>query len=186
VVGRLLSVFDKGRYATGLFFDNPTAKIYLRPASDIKKYIMTGPIKETIDFGSIQLNFLLDGEDTNNTMVVFEFIVQPKAKVPAPHFHVAVDELLYGLEGILTQTIGGKVLELNPGDKCFIPRGMVHGFTNEHDVPAKVLCVLSPASIGPAYFREIAEVVNAGGPPDMQRVLAVMQRHGLEPVRPGK
>lgn len=35
-----------------------------------------------------------------------------------------------------------------------------------------------------AYFREIAEVINAGGPPDMQRVLAIMQRHGLEPAVP--
>ena len=145
---------------------------------------MPGPIKETIQFGSIQLNFLLDGEDTNNTMVVFEFIVLPNAKVPAPHFHVAVDEMLYGLEGILTQTVGEDTLELTPGQKCFIPRGMVHGFTNKHDVPAKVLCVLTPALIGPAYFREIAEVINAGRPPDMKKVLAIMQKHGLEPVLP--
>jgi quercetin dioxygenase-like cupin family protein len=148
------------------------------------KMTMTGPIKETIHFGSIQLNFFLDGEDTNGAMTVFEFIVQPKARVPAPHFHVAVDELLYVLEGTVTQTVGENVLELRPGDKCFIPRGTVHGFTNEHAIPFKVFCVLSPASIGPAYFREIGEVVNAGGPPDMQRVLAVMRRHGLEPVKP--
>lgn len=145
---------------------------------------MPAPIKEIINFGSLQLNFLLDGDDTNNTLVMFELIVGPKAKVPAPHFHVDVDEVLYGLEGILTQTVGNKVLELKPGDKCFIPRGVVHGFTNNHDLPAKALCVLTPASIGPAYFREIAEVINAGGPPDMPRVLAIMQRHGLEPVKP--
>ena len=145
---------------------------------------MTPPIKETVTIGTLQLNFLLDGDDTNNTLVMFELIVQPNAKVPAPHFHVAVDEVLYGLEGTLTQTVGDKTLELKPGDKCFIPRGTIHGFTNKHDVPAKALCVLSPASIGPAYFREIAAVINAGGPPDMQKVLAIMQRHGLEPVRP--
>lgn len=143
-----------------------------------------GPIKETIGFGSLQLNFLLDGDDTNNTMVVFELIVGPKAKVPAPHFHVAVDEMLYGLEGTLTQTVGDKFTELKAGDKCFIPRGTIHGFNNLRDVPAKALCVLSPASIGPAYFREIAAVINAGGPPDIQRVLEIMQRHGLEPFKP--
>jgi hypothetical protein len=70
---------------------------------------------------------------------------------------------------------------LNPGDKCFIPRGTVHGFSNKHEGVARALCVLSPASIGPAYFREIAEVINAGGPPDMQRVLGIMRKHGLEP-----
>lgn len=142
------------------------------------------PIKETIRIGAIQLDFLLDGDDTNNTLVMFEMVVQPNAKVPAPHFHVEVDEVLYGLEGTLTQTIGNDTLELKAGDRSFIKRGMVHGFTNVHNVPAKVLCVLSPASIGPAYFRAIAEVINAGGPPDMQRVLAIMKQYGLEPVKP--
>ena len=141
-------------------------------------------VKETIQAGPLQINFLLDGDDTDGALVMFEFIVPPNAKVPAPHFHVAVDEVLYGLEGTLTQTIGSETQELKAGDKCFIKRGAVHGFTNTHDVPARVLCVLTPASIGPAYFREIAEVINAGGPPDMQRILAIMRRHGLEPVKP--
>jgi quercetin dioxygenase-like cupin family protein len=144
---------------------------------------MLPPVKEIVRIGALQLNFLLDGDDTNNTLVLFELIVPPNAKVPAPHYHVAVDEVLYGLEGTLTQTIGDTTQELNVGDKCFIPRGVVHGFTNKHAVAARALCILSPASIGPAYFREIAEVVNAGGPPDMQRVLAIMQRHGLEVVK---
>jgi quercetin dioxygenase-like cupin family protein len=145
---------------------------------------MPPPIKEIIRIGALQLNFLLDGGDTNNSLVMFEMIVPPGAKVPAPHFHVTVDETLYGLEGKLTQTIEGKTRELEAGDKCFIPRGTVHGFSNKHDVAAKVLCILSPALIGPAYFREIGEVINAGGPPNMQQVLAIMQRHGLEPVKP--
>src|ERR1700761_1391757 len=91
---------------------------------------MATPIKETVTIGTLQLNFLLDGDDTNNTLVMFELIVLPNAKVPAPHFHVGVDEVLYGLEGTLTQLIGTITLELKAGDKCFIPRGTVHGFTN--------------------------------------------------------
>jgi quercetin dioxygenase-like cupin family protein len=141
---------------------------------------MATPIKETVRMGSLELNFLIDGEDSNGALVVFELIVPPNARVPASHYHVAVDEMLYGLEGTLTQTVGGETRELTVGDKCFISRGTVPGFTNTHDVTAKALCVLSPASIGPAYFREIAEVINAGGPPDMQRVLEIMKRHGLE------
>jgi hypothetical protein len=67
---------------------------------------MTGPIKETVEFGSIELNFFLDGEDTGGRMTVFEFIVQPRAKVPAPHFHVAVDEWIgNGKKVILKYTI---------------------------------------------------------------------------------
>jgi quercetin dioxygenase-like cupin family protein len=141
-------------------------------------------IKESIVMGSLEINFLLDGDDTDGTMVQFELVVPPGAKVPAPHFHVDVDETVYVLEGRPTQLIGTETRELQPGDYCFIKRGVVHGFNNLHNETAKALCTLSPASIGPAYFREIAQVINAGGPPDMQKVLAIMKRHGLEPVRP--
>lgn len=141
-------------------------------------------IKEKIRIGTLELNFLLDGDDTNGTLVQFEMIVPPNAKVPAPHFHVDVDETLYVLEGTITQLIGTEIIERHPGDKCFIKRGIVHGFNNLHDKSARVLCTLSPASIGPAYFREIAVVINAGGPPDMQKVLTIMKTYGLEPVKP--
>lgn len=139
--------------------------------------------KETIRMGSLELNFLLDGQDTEGTLVQFELIVPPNAKVPAPHFHVEVDETLYILEGTLTQLVGTETRELKPGDHCFIKRGVVHGFNNLHTETARVLCSLSPANIGPDYFREIAAVINAGGPPDMQKVLTIMRTHGLEPVK---
>ncbi|MFI5162514.1 MAG: cupin domain-containing protein [Sphingobacteriales bacterium] len=142
-------------------------------------------IKETVAIGGgFDINFLLDGEDTDGTLVQFEFVVPPGAKVPAPHFHVAVDETLYVLEGTLTQLIGTETIELHAGDHCFIKRGVVHGFNNYHHETVRVLCTLSPAFIGPAYFREIAAVINAGGPPDMQKILAIMKSHGLEPVKP--
>ncbi|MDN3583611.1 cupin domain-containing protein [Mucilaginibacter flavus] len=139
--------------------------------------------KETVRMGALELNFLLDGQDTAGTLVQFELIVPPNAKVPAPHFHVEVDETLYILEGTLTQLIDTDTHELKPGDHCFIKRGTIHGFNNLHSETVRALCSLSPANIGPAYFREIAAVINAGGPPDMQKVLTIMKNHGLEPVK---
>jgi hypothetical protein len=87
-------------------------------------------------------------------------------------------------EGTITQLIGTETIERRPGDKYFIKRGVAHGFNNLHDKTASVLCTLSPASIGPAYFREIAAVINAASPPDMQKVLVIMKTYGLEPVNP--
>jgi hypothetical protein len=48
----------------------------------------------------------------------------------------------------------------------------------------KGLCVITPAGIGPQYFREVAEVLTAaaGGPPDRGRMAEVMRRHGLSPA----
>ena len=124
-------------------------------------------IKETVRIGSLELNFLLDGEDTDGTLVQFELVVPPNAKVPAPHFHVEVDETLYILEGTVTQLIGTEMHELHPGDHCFIKRGTVHGFNNLHSETVRALCTLSPASIGPSYFREVGELIDAGGPPPL-------------------
>jgi hypothetical protein len=45
----------------------------------------------------------------------------------------------------------------------------------------KVLCMVTPAAIGPQFFRESAEVINAaaGGPPDRTKMMEIMKRHGL-------
>ena len=71
-------------------------------------------------------------------------------------------------------------------DSCFIPRGAVHGFNNLKPANAKALAVVTPALIGPEFFREMAAIVNAGGPPDLEKIKAVMTRHGLIPALPEK
>jgi hypothetical protein len=63
------------------------------------------------------------------------------------------------------------------------PKGTVHAFSNPFDAPARALIVLSP-DIGVQYFRDIAAVVNAGGPPDKAALVAVMSRYGLVPAPP--
>ena len=61
---------------------------------------------------------------------------------------------------------------------------MVHGFRNESDEAASCLCILSPGVLGPGYFREIAGLLGAGGPPDPVAVKELMLRHGLVPAVP--
>jgi quercetin dioxygenase-like cupin family protein len=143
---------------------------------------MANQPKEIIRIGQVEIRFLLDGNDTNNQLCVFEFIVPASAKVPVPHYHVAVDEVIYRLEGVLTFVVDGAPHEIRPGDRCFVPKGVVHGFVNTHAQAAKCLCVLTPSTIGPAFFRETAAVINAGGPPDLAKVKEVMLRHGLVPA----
>lgn len=143
------------------------------------------PPKEVIKIGPIEIRFLLDGDDTAGAMCMFEFIVPPGVRVPAPHYHEHVDEAAYGLEGSLTFTVGGQANNLGPGDRCYIPRGVVHHFINNGAETARVLSVLTPALIGPAYFRDMAALIASGGPPDPVKVAEVMRRHGLIVVLPG-
>ena len=141
---------------------------------------------ETMRLGQIEIRFLLEGKDSNGQLAAFEFTVPAGAKVPVPHSHERYDETIYGLEGVLTFTVNGRPVDIAAGDTCFIPRGAVHGFNNLKPSNAKALAVVTPALIGPEFFREMAAIINAGGPPDVEKLKAVMLKHGLVPAPPQK
>ncbi len=139
---------------------------------------------ETIRIGQVTIDFLLETADTNGSVAMFEFSVPAGAKVPLPHYHEHYDETIYGLEGVITFTVEGKPADIAQGESCFIPRGAVHGFNNLRQDNAKALAVITPALLGPNFFKECAEIVNAGVPPDIEKLKTVMTRHGLVPVLP--
>lgn len=140
--------------------------------------------KETIKVGQIIIDFLLEAADTNGSAAMFEFTVPVGAKVPIPHYHESYDETIYGLAGVITFTVEGKPIDIAPGETCFIPRGAVHGFDNLKDEDAKALTVITPALLGPIFFKEVAAILNAGGPPDIEKLKMVMTKYGLIPVMP--
>jgi len=140
--------------------------------------------RETIKVGEIIIEFLLEAADTNGSAAMFEFTVPVGAKVPIPHYHEHYDETIYGLSGTLTFTVDGEAIDIQPGETCFIPRGAVHGFDNLNQADAKALAVITPALLSSIFFKEVAEIVNAGGPPDLQKLRLVMTKHGLVPVAP--
>ena len=137
-----------------------------------------------IPIGQIGIRFLLEAADTNGSVAMFEFTVPVGAKVPLPHYHREYDETIYGVEGVMTFTVEGKPVDIGPGKSCFIPRGAVHGFNNLKETDAKALAIVTPALLGPDYFKEMATIVNLGGPPDLEKLKAVMLKHGLVPVMP--
>ncbi|PQV59872.1 quercetin dioxygenase-like cupin family protein [Sediminibacterium magnilacihabitans] len=135
--------------------------------------------KQTIQLGQITIDFLLEAADTNGSMAMFEFTVPAGARVPVPHYHESYDEIIYGLEGIITFTVNGKAIDIGAGDTCFIPRGAVHGFNNLQQAHAECLTVITPGLLASAFFKEMAEIINAGGPPDIEKLKMVMAKHGL-------
>lgn len=72
--------------------------------------------REIIQVGPLEITFLLESQDTNGQMSMFEFLVPPGAKVPLPHYHEKFDEVVYGLEGIMTFVIDGQTLDIGAGD----------------------------------------------------------------------
>lgn len=137
---------------------------------------------EVIRIGSLEIRYPAQA-DAGCEMGFFEMRVPPGANVPPPHSHLANEELVYVLEGILRYTVGSETRDLQVGDFMATPRGTVHAFSNPHAVDARALVINSP-DIGPQYFREVAAIVNAGGPPDRVKLMATMQRFGLVPAAP--
>ena len=138
---------------------------------------------DLIDIGALQLKFLQSKETTGGSLDLFEMTLQPNARMPIPHYHESWDETVYGLSGTSTWRIDGKDIDLAPGETVFIKRGIVHGFTNRSNGPARCLCMLSPGVLGPAYFREMATLL-ANGAPDPAKMKETMLRYGLVPVAP--
>lgn len=142
--------------------------------------VQTAP--RIVRIGALELRFHVDETDGAGDVVMFEFVVPPKARVPTPHFHEACDEIVHGLEGTMTTMLDGQVHEVRKGDVVFIPRGKVHHHANLHEDTAKAMIVIAPGTIGRRYFEEMAEAVSQPGPPDMARLHAIMRRHGLVPA----
>jgi quercetin dioxygenase-like cupin family protein len=147
------------------------------------------PSEEIIRIGmpGVEIRFLLTREDTNGSMSVFEFRVPAGQKLAAPaHRKDAYEEVLYGMEGVLTWTVDATPIEVGPGQALCIPRGAAHRFDNLGSEDVNQLVMISPAIMGPAYFREAAEVIGAaaGGPPDRAKMADVFGRHGMTVAAP--
>jgi quercetin dioxygenase-like cupin family protein len=143
--------------------------------------------KPIIDFGGLEVRFLVEAEDSGGAATVFECLVQAGAMTPPPHSHDDFDETVYGLEGVGTFTVDGQTRDVGPGESICIRRGQVHQFANQGSGAMKFLSVATPGIFGPDYFHEMHDVLSAaaGGPPDVGALVAVMHRHGLTPALPG-
>ena len=152
-----------------------------KPAIDLH----VNPSDESIRVGPLTIRFLLAGDNSTGSIAAFELTVPGAQRLPAPaHSHDHYEETIYGLEGVLTWTVDGKPIDVGPGQALCIPRGAIHRFNNNGIQDVKALCVITPAAIGPQYFRETAELINgaAGGPPDWAKLAEIMRRHGLTPA----
>jgi quercetin dioxygenase-like cupin family protein len=144
--------------------------------------------EEMIRIGPLGIRFLLTSGDCGGNASVFEVLVPAGQKLAAPpHKNDAYEEVLYGVEGVLTWIVDGVRHDVGPGQALCIPRGAVHRFENVGSADAKQLCLIFPAIMGPAYFHDAAAVIAAaaGGPPDRDKMAEVFRRHGMTLAAPG-
>ena len=149
--------------------------------------LRVNPSEEMIRLGPLAVRFLLTGDNSTGSVAAFEVIVPGGQRLAGPpHSHDHYEETIYGLTGVLTWTVDGKPIDVGPGEALCIPRGAIHRFDNNGSQEAKALCVITPAAIGPEFFRECAEAIDAaaGGPLDRAKMAEIMRRYGLTPAPP--
>ena len=137
---------------------------------------------QLVRVGQLEIRYFVDGTHKSG-LGLFEMTVPAGAHVPPPHSHTDNEECVYVLEGMLRYTVDEETRDLAPGDWMSTPRGSVHHFSNPFFGPARVLVMLTP-DIGLQYFRDVGDVINAGGAPDRAKLLEVMGRYGLVPAAP--
>jgi len=79
---------------------------------------------------------------------------------PEPHFHRAMSEAFFVLEGSVRLYDGQRWRAAGPGDFLYVPPGGVHAFRNE-DGPASMLMLFAPGAPREAYFEELAALTPA-------------------------
>ena len=125
-----------------------------------------------IRVGQLGIDYIVDGSNSAS-IGLFELTVPPGSNVPPPHSHSNNEECVYVLAGTLRYTVGAETRDLTPGQSMSTPKGVVHAFSNPFTETSRALIVQSP-DIGAQYFKDVAVVVNAGGPPDKAALLSVM------------
>jgi quercetin dioxygenase-like cupin family protein len=141
-------------------------------------------IGDTLDVLGDEVTLLAAGPQTGGTMTAMEVLAHPDSG-PPPHTHVYA-ELFYVLEGEIEVVLDGERRVVRAGEVAGVPGGVVHTYRNASTDPARFLAVLHPAG-HERFLAEIGVPVDAPapeGPPDVERVMRIAHRHGIEFVVP--
>ena len=133
--------------------------------------------RQSIKIGLLDIRYLVDGAEKGG-LGVFELTVPAGANVPPPHSHTENEECVYVLSGVLRYSVNDEIRDLGPGEWMSTPRGAVHQFSNPGTETARALVMMTP-DVGAQYFRDVAALAAAGGPPDRAKLVQVMTRYGL-------
>ncbi len=119
---------------------------------------------------------------TGGAFSLHERHVPAGGRRPPPHVHPDRVEAFWVLDGEAEFDLDGEVTSAGPGSFVLVPGGVAHTFGATPAGPVRLLVLHAPALDG--YFRELAELWSGDQPPARDEELALMRRHGMQPVEP--
>lgn len=124
----------------------------------------------------------VSSDDTDDAMTVVQFTI-PEGSGPPPHVHDA-DEFVHVIEGRARFHADGEIFVAGPGTMLFFPQGVEETF--EPIGTLKMMAVYKPGGMD-RFFREAGEPAQrrevpppTDAPPDLERLGAIAEKHGLQ------
>lgn len=171
-IDRLMAV--SGKYGIQMLFDHKPTGGELTPSGKDPEFWALGQ----------HVTLKLSANDTDGAFSVYEVTSEPGTGVP-PHLHYREDEMFYVLEGTYEFHVGDETYLARPGAFVHVPKGVLHGFRNVGDAVARLYDCHTPGGFE-RFFEDVGVECHdkaagppKGPPPDMTKVMAIIERHGM-------
>lgn len=143
-----------------------SAALVRRP--DEGERLALGPSSAVVKAGS---------EHGGGSLALTETTIAPGFPGPVPHFHEAMVDSFYVLDGTLTVRLGEEAVEAAAGTYVLVPPGVVHTFANPGGEPVRFLNAMAPGGLE-RYLREVVAATPPGaGPPDPALMARIASRY---------
>src|SRR5688500_1970020 len=130
------------------------------------------------------LPFKLSAQDSNGAVSICEFTLGPWDSGPVLHKHDEVDEGFYVVAGTLEAQVGDERVQAEAGSFVWVPRGEAHAFANAGPDTLHVVALAIPGGIEALFAEQAAYFASLDGPPDMQYLSDMGERHGAPTLGP--
>lgn len=138
---------------------------------------------ESVSAGLMRIRILEVGGHTQHRLGVVEVTIPPHVDGPPQHIHHEHEETFYVVSGTPTFTCGTDTIIADLGTLAVAPIGVPHTFGNPGDVPAIMLCTVTP-DLYIDYFRELDALTPGPTGLDSRAVAEVMARYATEIFKP--
>lgn len=119
----------------------------------------------------------LSTEDTGGKFTMWTNITPPGGG-PPPHSHDNEDEWFWPISGDAEFFKDGEWITVPPRTAVFMPRGSIHTFRNPNNEDLEILIQTIPGGFD-KFFAECSKEFEAGGPPDMDKIMAISAKYGI-------
>ena len=132
-------------------------------------------------FGN-EMTIKLSASDTDGNYAIIEDHTPPSGGPPL-HRHHREDESFYVIEGQYVFEVDGQIIYAGSGSSVFAPRGSAHRFQNLAATSGRLLVIVQPAGLD-EFFTDIDQATKGAPDPDLDVVLPIFEKHGLELLGP--